>query len=670
MDSRGCKPLGHIAFLAQIVCATLLHAAAGLEPDYGNMSIEELMNQPLTLSRTEEHYSQTPAAAYIITGDDIRHSGATSIPELLRGTPGIEVARVDQHTWAVTARGFNDSFANKLLVMIDGRTVYTPLFSGVFWDVQDTVLEDIDRIEIIRGSGSTLWGANAVNGVINIVTKSAPQTQGGLITAGGGAGEMAFTTVRYGGRINDEAHYRVFVKYFDRDDTVLRPNLNDGDWQMLRGGFRADWTPGTGGRPDAFVANQFTFQGDIYTGDVDQYFPVALLRPVPHSVLVKDVQQMDGGNILGRFTHRFSEEADVQFQAYYDRTHRDVVVFSEQRDTVDFDFQNHFHLGRRNSAVWGVGYRLTSDSTGPFSATTLQPASRTLHLFSGFVQDELTLIENTLRLTIGSKVEHNDFTGWEVQPGARLLWTPVTNHTFWASVTRAVRTPSRAEDDVRINTAVAPGATVLIFGNRQIDSEKLVAYEAGYRVQPHPTVSFDTALFYNDYEDLRTLEFVKASQVPPAYAAAQTAANRMHGETYGVEVAAHWQPTERWHFRASYTFLEIQLHREASSNFRGNESIEGQSPEHQFSIRSGVELFHDWELDAGLRYVDSLNALGIPSYFSLDARLAWHPFKNFEAALVGQNLLDDRHPEFTPTTIRTVRTEAERTLFGKLTWRF
>lgn len=659
-----------ITWRALIAAAVLQSGGLAAEPDYGAMTIEELMNQRLTLSRTDEHFSQTAAAAYIITADDIRHSGATSIPELLRGAPGIEVARVDQHTWAVTARGFNDSFANKLLVMIDGRTVYTPLFSGVFWDVQDTVLEDIDRIEIIRGPGSTLWGANAVNGVINIVTKSAAQTQGGLVAGGGGAGEIAFGTVRYGGRINDELHYRFFVKYFERDDTVLRPNLDDGEWEMLRGGFRTDWTPGTGGREDALAANQFTLQGDIYTGNVDQYFPVPVLRPVPHAVLTKDLQQMDGGNILGRFTHRFSDDADFQFQTYYDRTHRDVVLFSEQRDTIDVDFQNHFKVGRRNTAVWGTGYRLTSDSTGPFSATTLQPASRTVHLFSGFVQDEMAVIEDRVRLTLGTKLEHNDFTGWEVQPGARVLWTPAANHSLWASVTRAVRTPSRAEDDVRINTVVSPGAAVLVFGNRGIDSEKLLAYEAGYRVQPDPRLSFDTAVFYNDYQDLRTLEFVKPSQVPPAYVAAQTAANRMHGETYGVELASAWQPYEWWHFRASYTFLQVQLHRESASTFRGNEDIEGQSPQHQFSVRSGVDLFQNWGLDAGLRYVDALSTLHVPSYFSLDARLSWRPIKNFEAAVVGQNLLDDHHPEFAPTTIRSLRVEAERTVFGKLTWWF
>jgi iron complex outermembrane recepter protein len=637
------------------------------QADFGNMSIEELMRIPLTLSRTEESFSQTAAAAYIITGDDIRRSGATSIPEALRGAPGIEVARVDQHTWAITARGFNDSFANKLLVMIDGRTVYTPLFSGVFWDVQDTVLEDIDHIEIIRGPGSTLWGANAVNGVINIVTKTAAQTQGALLSGGGGVGERGFGTVRYGGRITDEAHYRVFVKYFDRDDTMTQPDLPDGNWEMLRGGFRADWTPGTRGKPDAFVANQVTVQGDIYEGKVDQYFFVPVFEPIAHEVRVRDLQRMDGGNVLARWTHRFSDEADLQFQTYYDRTHRDVVIFSEQRDTFDADFQNHFRLFRRNAVVWGLGYRLTSDQTGVTPAVSLQPASRTVNLFSGFLQDEITVVENRLRLTLGSKLEHNDYTGWEFQPGGRLLWTPATNHTAWASVTRAVRTPSRAEDDVRINAVALVGAPVTLRGNRAIESEKVIAYELGYRVQPMRQLSFDIALFYNEYEDLRTLEFVPP---PPGFAAAQTARNKMDGETYGVELAANWQPLDWWHFRGSYTFLQIELHRRSSSNNRANENIEGQSPEHQFGVHSGIDLPWNIELDAGLRYVDALPALSVPSYFSFDARLAWRPFKNFEVAIVGRNLLDDRHPEFRPTTIRTLPTQVERTVYGKLTWFF
>jgi iron complex outermembrane receptor protein len=400
---------------------------------------------------------------------------------------------------------------------------------------------------------------------------------------------------------------------------------------------------------------------------MDQFFPVTVLQPVPRAVLVRDHQTFDGGNLLGRFTHRFSDEASLQFQTYYDRTHRDVVIFSEQRDTFDFDFQNRFKAGNRNAIVWGAGYRLTRDDTGSETTTMMRPDSRTVNLFSGFVQDEIALVEERLRLTLGSKVEHNDYTGWEVQPGARMLWTPATNHSVWASVTRAVRTPARAEDDVSINAVVAPGAAVLISGSRDFDSEKLIAYEAGYRVQPVRDLSLDTAVFFNDYDELRSLEFTAP---PPGYVAAQRAGNKMHGETYGVEVGANWQPLEWWRVRSSYTYLNMDLHRSRSSNNPMNESIEGQSPHHQFAIRSGVDLPGDIDIDVGLRYVDALSAFGIPSYFSLDARIAWRPFQNFEAAIIGQNLLDDSHPEFAPTTISSLPTEAERRVFGKLTWHF
>jgi iron complex outermembrane recepter protein len=637
------------------------------QTDFGNLSLEELMNVPLTLSRTEETYSQVPAAAYVVTADEIRRKGATSIPDALRGVPGVEVARVDQHTWAVTARGFNDPFANKLLVMIDGRTVYTPLFSGVYWDVNDVVLEDVHHIEIIRGPGSTLWGANAVNGVINVVTKSAAQTQGTMLTAGGGIGERAFSTLRYGGEINKEAHYRVHVKYFNRDDTQTIPDLSDGEWEMFRAGFRTDWTPGTEGKEGAFAANHITFQGDIYEGEVDQYFPTVFLNPVPRAPLIKDVQRTFGGNLLGRYVHRFSEEADLQVQTYYDRSVRKIIIFDEERDTFDVDFQNRFPLGARNAIIWGMGYRVTADDTGGSQTISLSPEERTLHLFSSFVQDEITIVEDRFRLTLGSKLEHNDFTGWELQPGARALWTPATNQAVWASVTRAVRTPSRAEDDVRINAVLAPGIAAAIFGDRAIESEKLIAYEAGYRVQPTSQLSFDVATFYNVYDELRTVEFVPP---PPGFAAAQRADNDMDGETYGVEIASQWRPVDWWYLRGSYSLLRMDLDRESDSNNPGSERIAGQSPKHQFSIGNGFDLPSDVEFDVNLRYVDALPALSVPSYFALDARLAWRPRPNLEFALIGQNLLDSRHPQFRPTTIRTLPVEVERAVFGKITWHF
>lgn len=636
--------------------------------EFANMSIEDLMRVRLSLSRTDEKLVDSAAAAYIITDEDIRRSGVTTIADALRMAPGLEVAKVDAHTWAVTARGFNDTFANKLLVMIDGRTVYTPLFSGVFWDVQDTMMEDIDHIEIIRGPGSTLWGANAVNGVINIVTKNAAQTVGGLATAGAGTEERGFGAIRYGGSITEEVHYRTYVKYFQRDGQVL-PGGADArdDWRMLRGGFRLDWTPGHNSRAEPEGApSLMTLEGDIYGGHVDQTFDIVVPGTPVRSRFAHDSQQVDGGNLLGRWKHNFSDEQSLQIQTYFDRTHRDVIIIQEQRDTFDLDAQHRFKIGERNDIIWGGGYRMTRDEVRNTPTVALLPDSRTLNLFSMFAQDEISIVDRTLRFIVGSKLEHNDFTGWEIQPGGRVLWTPATNQSVWASVTRAVRTPSRAEDDVRVNTVFAPGAVAAFLGNPHIGSEDLIAYELGYRVQPATQVSFDIATFYNDYDKLRTSEF---RSPPPGTVFAQVIGNEMHGETYGAELATTWQPVEWWRLRGSYTYLQVQLELDKSNNPR-NQGTEHSSPQNQFMLRSTLDLPKQWEFDCAFRYVDSLSTLGVPSYFSLDARLAWRPIPQLEAAIVGQNLLDHQHAEFAPTTIRTLPTEVQRGVYGKLTWRF
>jgi iron complex outermembrane recepter protein len=638
------------------------------------LSIEELMQVKLVLSRTDERLSRVPSAAYIITSDEIRRSGATSIPEALRGVPGLEVARVDPHTWAVTARGFNDVFANKLLVMIDGRTAYTPLFSGVFWDVQDTMLEDIDHIEIVRGPGSTLWGANAVNGVINIVTKTAAHTQGTLVSAGGGTGERGFGTIRYGGQITPEIHYRAYVKYFSREDMELESGRSAGNWDAMRTGVRLDWTPGVE-HPGDEAHDTITLQGEMYAGRVDQDFVVSRLTPAPSATTIRDQQKMDGGHVLGRWTHQFSDEANVQFQTYYDRTHRSLQLFAEQRDTFDADFQNRFKVGERNDVIWGLGYRITGDETARRPTVQLVPDSRTSSVFSLFLQDEIDLVHEFLRLTLGSKLEHNDFTGWEVQPGARLLWTPTTNQSAWASVTRAVRTPSRAEDDVRVASVLNGGLPAELRGNRSIESEKLIAYEIGYRIQPIRSVSFDTALYYNDYEDLRTLEI----GTPTATAVVEEVANRMEGRTYGIEAGANWDVTHYWKLRGSYTWMETDLRLNHSTD-PANAFAERSSPRQQFMIRSSLDLPHNVEFDLAFRYVESLETRDfdsatprtrhVPSYPSLDARIAWHPCRNLEIAIVGQNLLQNEHREFNPTTIRGPSAEVERSVYGKVTWQF
>ena len=647
--------------------------------DLTELPIETLLQlEVTTVSRKAEKLTESPAAVSVITQDDIHRSGVTSIAEALRLAPGLEVARVDSSQWAISARGFNDVFANKLLVLQDGRSVYTPLFSGVFWDVQGAMLEDIDRIEVIRGPGATLWGANAVNGVINIITRSAKDTQGTLLTAAGGTEERVFGGVRYGGKIGDNAYFRVYGNYNNRDNSALA-NGNDAhdSWQLGRWGFRMDW--------DVSERNLVTLQGDAYRGSVNQIF--GTFDPgntTNFTRSVNDEYDVIGGNILGRWTTTFSPDSDLRIQAYYDRTERDTVIFTEKRDTFDIDFQHRFPLGSRNDFVWGLGYRLTSDDVGNSPTISLNPDSRTLNLFSGFLQDEITLIPEKLRLTLGSKFEHNDFTGVEIQPGGRLLWTPTEHQSAWASVSRAVRTPSRAEEDVQLNSAIPPGglfpgspaAVSTIYGNTDLNSEKLTAYEMGYRIQPHKLLSFDLAAFYNEYEDLRSIELgfspTQGPRPPPAAApfVPMYAANQLFGETYGMELTANWEIARWWRIQPSYTYLQMQLHKRSGSTDTVSEHDEGKSPHNQFTLRSSMDFPHDISLDCTVRYVDSLPALQIDSYVQLDVRLAWRPTRNVELSIVGQNLLDDRHPEFSPSFVATQRVEIQRGMYGKVTWRF
>jgi iron complex outermembrane recepter protein len=676
------------AGFVMVLFATMLSSVWAAEEqttpvDWGAKSIEELLNTPIAIvSGHQEKFSDSPAAVSIITQDDIRRSGAASIPEALRLVPGLEVAQVDSHQWAITARGFNDVFANKLLVLQDGRSLYTPLFSGVFWDVQDTLMEDIDHIEVVRGPGAAVWGANAVNGVINIITKNAKDTQGILITGGAGTEERGFGGFRYGGKLGEDVYFRIYGKYLNRDDSAL-PNGNDARdaWQMGQGGVRIDW--------DTLEkqGNLLTLQGDLYGGRLNQTFgtydPSA---PPTYSRSVQNDFRVAGGNVLSRWTHEFSDSADLKLQMYYDRTERDTAIFRENQDTYDLDFKYHFKLGERNDLLWGAGYRVTSDKIGNSAGTAFNPDNRAIQLFSTFVQDEITLVPKRLRLTVGSKFEHNDFTGFEVQPSGRLLWTPHDHHTIWASISRAVRTPSRAEEDVSLSNVIppnglfpgSPAAVSTIYGNGDYQSEELTAYELGYRVQPATNLSFDLATFYNVYDRLRSVELgpsptqpITALPPPAALFIPAHAANLLYGETYGVELTSTWQVMEGWRLIPSYTFLEMQLHRRPGSTDTSSESDEGKSPQQQVSLRSSMDLPKGFSLDCTFRFVDRLPALHISSYVALDVRLGWHTRNDrLEMAIVGQNLLSGNHAEFAPSFINTQTTQVQPGVYGKVTVRF
>jgi len=638
-------------------------SAAGQDvaEDLTELSLEELMNVEVTLvSRKKEKQFESGAAVFVVTNEDIRRSGATTIPDALRMVPGLHVARVDGNTWAVTARGFNSEYADMLLVLIDGRQVYTPRWSGVYWDMQDLMLEDVDRIEVIRGPGGTMWGANAVNGVINIVTKSAEDTQGGLLSLGAGDEERAIGGIRYGDRIG-EAYFRVYGKYINQDETGTDwVDADDDDYRkMIQGGFRLDWDPSD--------EDSITFQGDILNGKSGTLIWTPQLPP---SWSVTSTHwDNGGGNLLARWSHTFSESADISLQAYYDRVETGLFLFSEKRDTADFDFQHRFSLGDRHEIVWGLGYRYTAMNMHNSPDFKNDPRHRGDDLVSAFIQDEITLVEDELRFIAGSKFEYNDYTGLETQPNARIVWTPNDRNTLWGSVARAVQTPGSFFTDSWWNWSVLTRreggpAFVWLAGNDDVDSQNLLAYEVGYRVRPVDSFSVDVAAFWNEYDNLMTWEYAGYNMSPAAYI--WTPDNKMDGETYGLEIAANWDVTDRWRLAAGYTLFHMDLELDGSSTDIGSDEYEEIDPKNQFNIRSHLDLPKNLEFDTSLYYVDNLPYHDVPSYFRLDARLAWNVTEDLELSVVGQNLLDDEHWEFGEADCAKI----ERSVYGKLTWQF
>ena len=631
--------MGLVIFAGQIFAQTAETEPPPSSATLKKLSLEDLMNlEVTTVSRRSEKLTEAASAIQVITEEDIRRSGATSLPEALRLAPNLQVAQVDSRQWAISARGFNNGLANKLLVLMDGRTVYTPLFAGVFWDVQDTMMEDIDRIEVISGPGSTLWGANAVNGVINVITKSAKDTQGTLLTAGGGTELRDFGGARYGGKLGENVYFRLYGKYFDRDSSVL-PNGRDAtnDWSMGQGGFRLDWLPQGG--------DTVTLQADGYSGNMEQ----AALGDTT----------VNGQNVLGRWTHPLKEESDLTVQTYWDRTLRRIPgSFTEEINTYDLDVQHRFPLGQRQNVIWGGGYRLMPDkisSTSP-SGFAFLPPERNLQLFSSFLQDEIAIIPERVKLTLGTKLEHNDYSGFEVEPGARLAWTPDQRQTIWGAISRAVRSPSRVDKDLFLSTP-----PLAVAGGPDFGSETLIAYELGYRVRPHDRLSLSLATFYNDYSDIRSLSTNASSHNALVFE------NDNRADEWGAELSGNYQATDWWRLRGGYTFLYKRTHVKPGASDINRGRAEGNDPQNQFLLQSMVDLPHQIELDWVLRYVDTLPQPKVSSYFSLDARLSWRPVHNLELAIVGQNLLDKRHAEFGAAAARQ---EIERSVYGKVTWRF
>jgi iron complex outermembrane receptor protein len=617
------------------------------------LTVEQLMQINVTsVSRQPERLSEAASAIQVITSDEIRRSGATSIPEALRLAPNLEVAQVGAHEWAITARGFNSTTANKLLVLVDGRTVYTPLFSGVFWDVQDVLLEDIDRIEVISGPGGTLWGANAVNGVINIITKSAQQTTGAFAALGAGTSPNGFGAARYGSAMGEHASVRAWGRFFDRDNEVH----TNGDpvtdsWRMGQGGVRLDAQP--------TARDALMIKGDAYGGN--------------ERVPTGGRSTASGGNVTTRWSRTITETSTASLQLYYDHTQlanpepanqfAAAGTLKDRLDTYDLDFENRFDAGARNRVVWGLGYRFTHDVVDNSPTLGFLPERLDHSLASAFVQDEIALAR-ALSLTVGTKVEHNDYTGVEVEPTARLRWSFAPTQMVWGAVSRAVRTPSRIERDV----AEPSQPPMILAGSDRFESEILVAYELGYRVNAGSRFSASAAAFYNDYDDIRSLSFTPATIIPLFFA------NDLAGETHGIELSAAWQATSWWRLRAGLDLLKERLHVVTGKSDINHALNETADPERQFSLQSSFDLPQHLELDVDPRSVDKLyvndnGALAtVPNYTEMDVRIGWRPPGQFEFAIAGQNLLHARHTEFGVPD--ATREEIRRSVYGTITWRF
>ncbi len=660
------------ALLLLVLSVQEITAAEAPTPeDLFPLTIEELMNVSITsVAKRPQRMSDAAAAIFVITQEDIRRSGATSIPEVLRMAPGLEVSRIDASKWAISSRGFSTRFANKLLVLFDGRTVYNPLFSGVFWEHQNYILEDIERIEVIRGPGASLWGANAVNGVINIISKKAKDTQGGLVSAAGGTHE-AFGGVRYGGRIDNSTYFRIYNKYYDhRGFPGVRGVARSDAWNYNTSGFRVD----SGLTP----ADSLTVQGDFQLKSSDETYFLPSVLP-PFTTRLDSGTDFTGGNLLARWNRIISDTSNFQMQAYYDRGELSDRLFGEKRNTFDIEAQHQFKAGGKQTIVWGLGYRFEQDHVRDSFLIDTAP-THTNNLFSAFVQDEISL-DDKVTLTLGSRFEHNTHTGFEIQPNVRLAWTPDKKHVLWTAISRAVRTPSWAEEDLSLDVAAIPPSIVnplptlvVIDGNPDLKSEELYAFEFGHRFMPFEGLSIDMAGFYNLYKHLGSNEvgepFFDPFPVPHIVLPLKAGAG-LHGDTYGFELAADYQVQKWWRVQAAYTFMQMDLETNDDGTDRTSpEFISGSNPHHQFSIRSAFDLPHKTEFDLWLRYVDSLPALNLGSYTSLNARLAWRPTRNLELSIVGQNLLDIKHVEMSPDFLGTVEAQIERSVYGKVVWRF
>ncbi len=650
----------------QVVCA------GSPDQDLTQFSIEELMNIKVTsVNKKSQRLSDSAAAVFVITRDEIRRSGITNIPDALRMVPGVNVARIDSNKWAVNCRGFNSRFSPSLQVLVDGRSVYTPSFSGVYWEVTDVLLEDVDRIEVIRGPGATVWGSNAVNGVINIITRSSRDTQGGFVQASLGTVEKNMAAVRYGDTIGKDISWRLYAQHRDRDEFERVSGEDAGDdWMMNQAGFRMD----AGLTPSDSV----TLQGDVYNGHIHQdLYLISESSPYMDDFPTKT--NVSGGNILGRWTRTLSGNSEMSLQMYYDAMKRYEDILNEDRKNFDMDFQHRFGLLDVNDIIWGLRLRISKDNFNGSKIAVIDPVSTRDNLYSAFIQDEISMLDNQVKLTIGSKFEHNDYTGFECQPTSRLMWIPGEHHRVWTAVSRAVRIPSRVETNASIwisgqDTAYGIPLYSRFLNNEDQEEETLWAYEAGYRFIHGAQFSLDLALFYNDYEKLR----IYAPVDSPYYDAQNNIliqeielSNMSNAHSWGAELSMDLATGKKTKWTLAYSFT-----RHSYDNDEDFELDFGFT-RHQASLRYRYDLLQNLTLDTWLRYVGKTKATyglnsdaiyDIDDYTTLDLRLGWKIRPDLEFFLVGQNLLEDSHLEFVQEAF-SYPVEVSRSVYAGVTFK-
>jgi len=629
--------LGGLVLLCCLSCVQAARAQATVASADGqvplkNLSLEQLSQIEVTTTSKEPMPAQRVAAAtYVITQEDIRRSGVTSIADALRLAPGVEVSRISSDYWAISIRGLQSNFSQYVLVLVDGRSVYTPLFAGVYWDVQDMPLQDIDRIEVVRGPGATIWGPNAVNGVINIITKSSADTKGAMVQAEGGTQDRTIDTVQYGGSIGKTGSYRVYGRGFLREPEYHANGLDFDEWHQERGGFRMDWTPGK---------NSYLLEGDIYGGIS------------PHEIGSTTVlnDSVSGGNMLARWRHKSSERSDFYLQGYFDRTIRISPAYGETRNTFDIDFLHHIKVNSHNDVIWGAEARWSPNRfIGLPGFIAILPPTDTDYIYSGFAQDELDFFRDRLAVTIGSKFEDTNYGGFDAQPSLRVLWAPNNKQSYWASVSRAVATPSRLEEDYLLRGST-PALTIQVVGNPNFKNQYMTGYEAGFRELFTKKFYVDIAAFHNNYTDLQSFGAEQITPPPPTLTITIPYANGIGGWTNGVEIAPSWQVMPWWRLTGSYSYVAIDMHANGpTSDISSTGSVatyDGSTPKHMVEIQSNINLPGGFEFDQFYRYASNLPAQKVPGYQTMDARFAYTIRKQWEISLVGQNLFQPWHYEW------------------------